>query len=172
MKQDVFDEAKVLVLVDKNKSTLTALKFQNIQLSKNFIQNLTSIINLAELKELQFVKCNLDFESGSILAGIIPKCPKLSILNFADNQLGKSVQHILKEISTSNIEVMDISGNIIDLNSFKFPKNFNQSKLKILNFQNCRIHNYINKEELNSIFEIQTLEELNLSCANANMNLA
>lgn len=93
-------------------------------------------------------------------------------MNFSDNQLGKSIQHILKEIPTSSLEILDISGNIIDLNSFKFPKNFNASKLKVLNFQNCRIHNYINKEELNSIFEIQSLEELNLSCSNANMNLA
>jgi len=30
MKAEVFEEAKVLVLVEKNKSTLTALKFQNI----------------------------------------------------------------------------------------------------------------------------------------------
>jgi len=77
------------------------------------------------VKEIQFIKCNLDFESGAIFASIIPKCPKLTILNLYDNQLAKSIQHILKEISSSNIEILDISGNIIDLNSFKFPKNFN-----------------------------------------------
>lgn len=134
-----------------------------------FIQKLFENIELSNIKEIVFDRCQIDSAIGSTLVPFIAKATSLSILRLPGNQLGKSLQHILKALQGKPVTHLDFSGNIIDVNSFKLDPSFFNLPLKYLNFSNTKIHNFIALEELAKIVEIETLESLNLSCSIALM---
>ena len=112
----------------------------------------------------------MDAAAGNALVPYLEKATNIVTLKLPGNQLSKSIQHIIKAISNKKVSIIDLSGNIIDVNSFRLNEGFFNLPLINLNLTNTKIHQYISIEELAKIVEIESLETLNLSCANSLMS--